>query len=308
MLVAGGIDIADCARAVPLRTDLTGRAQEIAYQEDVTRYCSMQGEDGCIASLYGLANADQYAAAAQLATQVSTPSIYLAISRDRRRKLFAAENNVTTAVALCTGHDADGDWIPDSVDQCPNTPDLAPTDDHGCPLPASAYPSAPSAADVASVLSTIGVLYSPNCKNAPLPPLLTAGAFYYPGTPARGSYILAERIPNQPPNCIAWYDFEIEELVGNTTNVATVYHVLFLQTEETQNLVGTGAAIPPGYIQFNPLPTSTGARHGLATAGGRARVRFRVRGININGQRGPWSAWKLTDNHDCLLLGFRCGP
>lgn len=307
LLVAGGVDIADCARAVPLRADLTGRAQEIAYQEDVTRYCSMQGEDGCIASLYGLANADQYAAATQLATQVATPSAYLAISRDRRRKLFAAETNVATAVALCTGHDADGDWIPDPIDQCPNTPDLTPTDDRGCPLPTSAFPAAPSATDVASVLSTMGVLYSPNCQNAPLPPLLTAGAFYYPGIPDRGSYILAERIPNQPTNCIAWYDFQVEELASSTGRIATMYHALFLQTEETQNLVGTGSPVPPGYIQFNPLPSSTGAKHGLATAGGRARVRFRVRGVNVNGQRGPWSPWKLTDNHDCLLLGFQCG-
>lgn len=56
---------------------------------------------------------------------------YIAICDDRTEKRDAIFADPDLADAIAAG-DSDGDLVPDSIDQCPHTPALTPTDDVGC--------------------------------------------------------------------------------------------------------------------------------------------------------------------------------
>jgi hypothetical protein len=232
-----------------------------------------------------------------------TPSTYLAVTRDRARKERAAEDNPTLANLICNGADADGDLVPDSRDTCPNTPPLTATFDNGCTDPT--VPPAPSPTDVSDLFGSGSIMIDPRCRGASVLPDSVAGAFYYPGIPDRGTYIIAGRVNNQPRGCGVWYVFDIEEY--NQTGTVRTYQVAFAQTEETTALVGLSTPVPHGFIQFNPFPTDAGTRGFLGSAGGKVGVRFRVRTMNAAGMRSEWSAWKVTTLADCHQLGFQCG-
>lgn len=114
-----------------------------------------------------------------------TPAQYVALSRDRTRKLRTAEDDSRRARDLCEGRDSDGDWVLDNVDRCPNTPDLVATDDVGCPL--TSLPPGPSQDDVVAGLGHMNLWIDPHCSNAPVPEVSPAGAFYISGAPELGS-------------------------------------------------------------------------------------------------------------------------
>ena len=295
--------LSDCAALVQPREDLTGRDREVAYQASLLRYCFMPGVSACRAALTARANADYTAAALRVVSGSFTPAQYLAVSRDRRQRLAAAVVNPTLAADLCSGEDTDGDWVPGASDQCPDTPDLTATDAQGCPIP---LPDAPSAADVNQVLMNMGVVVHQVCLDSKMPGLVVPGGFYWPSHPERGSYIVASRVTDRSPGCPLWYQFQIELL--DASGIAGDYMVAFKEEEAVPDLVGIpGRPVPPAFIQFNPLPTESGARHALATAGGVYSARMRARAVLGNGIRGPWSNWKITTQRDCLSLGFTCG-
>jgi hypothetical protein len=298
-----GADVEGCAARVPVRDGLPQRERDIAYQEDIARLCSAAGVTSCRARLIGRANADYTAAAAQLLTGRLSPAAYLAVVRDRTRKLHAAEDDVVLATSLCTALDSDGDGVPDARDLCPGTPDLTATDDSGCPL--ATLPPAPSAEDVAKVFSTLHLAVNPKCLEAPVPTRIPAGAFYWPAFRERGTYILAGEVQNQPAGCPVWYEFDIQEISGPRAGEA--YAVVFMDREASTNLVELGRPVPLGYIQFNPRPGQVGGRDRLATTGGVAGIRYRVRAMNGNGVRGLWSDYKISDRASCTALGFECG-
>jgi hypothetical protein len=295
-------DIEDCVAKVQPRDDLTGKQREVAYQTDIIRRCAAPGVPDCMARLIGLANVDYFSAAARLLQRSFSPAQYLALSRDRSRKLHALEFDPILARRLCLPGDSDGDWIPDRFDRCPRTSDLTPTDDHGCPD--GRLPRAPDADGVARLLDRFGLLINPACSGAPVPSEIPAGAFYYPMDLARGTYVLSGRVTNQPVRCPVWYQFDVEEFTG--PNVGFTYIVVFKDTEESTDLVGMGKPVPTGYIQFNPRPGDAGTRDRLGSTGPVARIRYRVRAMNGNGSRGPWSEWKVSTRQSCWALGFDC--
>ncbi len=47
---------------------------------------------------------------------------------------YKTKTVVKTVVKYKTEHDNDGDWVPDSVDKCPNTPKNLVVDHNGCPI------------------------------------------------------------------------------------------------------------------------------------------------------------------------------
>ncbi|MEO1927379.1 MAG: OmpA family protein [Nautiliaceae bacterium] len=47
---------------------------------------------------------------------------------------YKTKTIVKTVVKYKTEHDSDGDWVPDSVDKCPNTPKNLVVDHNGCPI------------------------------------------------------------------------------------------------------------------------------------------------------------------------------
>lgn len=297
-----GADLEGCAARIQVRDDLPPEERGVAYQADIARYCSAPGISSCQAQLIGRANVDYTASAARMITKNFSPAQYLALSRDRSRKLRAAQEDAVVATRLCTAPDSDGDWVIDSLDRCPDTPDLTATDDEGCPV---ALPPAPSADDVARVLSSMHLIVNPRCQDAPMPGKVPAGAFYWPAFPPRGTYILSGSVQNQLPGCPVWYEFDIEELSG--ANAGFRYTVVFMDREANPNLVELGRPVPTGFIQFNPRPGDVGGRDRLARTGGNAGIRYRARAMNANGIRGPWSDYKISDKASCTALGFECG-
>lgn len=300
------IDLQRCADRVRARTDLVGKEREVAYQEDIGRYCGAPGLGRCQNQRIARANVDYTSAAMQVLGGQMTAAQYLALSRDRTRKLRSLDEDGRRAAQLCRGPDTDGDWVPDSLDRCPDTPDLAATDDSGCPDPT--LPSGPDTAAVRRVLAGMNLAINPNCRGALVPGRVPAGGFYWPSDRSKGTFILAGAVEDQPPGCSVWYQFEIEELGGREAGF--VYDVAFLDREANPDLVGLGRPVPSGFVQFNPRPTDPRPdRVRLAETGFKAKVRYRVRAINATGARGPWSDWKMSDRSSCTALGFQCaGP
>ena len=290
-------------RCVPLRMDLPPGEREIAYQADIARFCSAPGISKCLAYLIGRTNVDYTAAAARMIAGSFSPAEYLAVVRDRTRKLRAAEDNAAAAMLLCTAPDGDVDGVSDANDRCPNTPDLTATDDNGCPL--ATLPPAPSSEDVSKVLLSFHLAINPKCQDAPVPGRVPAGAFYWPAFRERGTYILSGAVLNQPPGCPVWYEFDLQEIGG--PRAGERFSVVFMDREASTNLVELGRPVPEGFIQFNPRPGAVGTRDRLATIGGVAGLRYRVRAMNGNGVRGLWSDYKISDRASCTALGFQCG-
>jgi hypothetical protein len=95
-------DLTTCAESVLIREELRGKERELAYQVDIGSYCGAPGVSACTNRLIARANLDYTAAATQVLAKRMTPAQYLALSRDRTRKLHAAEDDGRRAFALCT--------------------------------------------------------------------------------------------------------------------------------------------------------------------------------------------------------------
>ncbi|HEY6559104.1 MAG TPA: hypothetical protein VI072_17590 [Polyangiaceae bacterium] len=259
------------------------------------------GESTCMAALVGRANADYTATALKVINRQFTPAQSLALSRDRKRRMRAARADVSLAARLCDRSDVDGDWVIDSEDQCPGTPDLIATDDRGCPL--ATLPRAPSAEMVAGLLDETQITFNPNCTTAPVPNTVSAGLFHRITSNAhRGAYVFAGRVTNQPSGCPVWYHFEIDE----SGRVNRRYLASFKDTEELSAAFGNGSPVPRGLIQFRTGSGDTGTRAWLAEPKHGVTTRVRVRAMNANGARGPWSDWRSTTCNDCLRMGLAC--
>ena len=60
-----------------------------------------------------------------------------------------------------------GEQLEEALKTGPGTPDLAPTDEHGCPV--DELPEAPSRRDVDLSIEALGLVQSPACDGAPIP-------------------------------------------------------------------------------------------------------------------------------------------
>jgi hypothetical protein len=136
--------------------------------------------------------------------------------------------------AFCTG-DQDGDLVGDSLDRCPGTPALTPTDDNGCTV--STRPKAPPRAYVDELLGDAGVLREAACDG------------FNPGTPT------IEEIQNfngvirvvvnvggalPPTGCHVWYETTVVEPGPPAGYAATRYDFAFSSAE------GTASSGPSG--------------------------------------------------------------
>jgi hypothetical protein len=303
LLYPPGKDLQECALSVRPRRDLTGLDREQAYQADIARYCSMVGSDECAIDYASRANVDFYYAAGKAMAREFSPAQYLSLVYDRTRKLNLSKSNPQQWCAWRGMKDSDGDWIPDAFDKCPGTPDLTATDDNGCPD--GKLPPAPSADEFEKAIDSTFFLFNPNCNNAPgMPPPLPGGAFFWPCCPDRGAFILVSRITNQPPDCPVWYLLEIQELSGQTPGY--IYSVAFMDLDHNPDLVNLGRPVPPSFIQFNPHSTDPGTTGRLGNTAPPKHIRYRVKAINGNGAKSPWSEWKISVRQSCLALGFDC--
>ncbi len=295
-----------CADRIPFRDDLSGRDRDLAFQRDVALYCSAKDESSCVAYLVGRANLDYSAAAARVASGLFSPALYLALSRDRTRKLNAARDQPGQATLLCASRGSDDDFVPDPIDRCPGTIDLTATDDSGCTQ--ATQPGGPSSADVRTLLGMWGMLINPTCNDAEVPQQIATGAFYYPDNTSAGTYLIVGRVSSQPTGCPVWYLIDIQE-IDKLTGAATGarYSVVFKQSDQSADLIGLPSTPVPGeFIQFNPHPTDVGNRGRLGTPNPSIKLLFRAQAMNARGERGQWSDWKLTSQSDCIALGFTC--
>jgi hypothetical protein len=303
----GGSPLQTCANLIVPSSNLTGIQQNDAYQAAIARFCTMPGSPSCVTTLVGRANSDYAAAALQLASQTITPAQYLALSRDRTRKLFADQANLALANALCAGPDSDGDWIVDANDKCPGTLDLTATDDSGCP---TRLPAAPSAASVQQVLNNWNMLVNPLCSGAPPPAQMAGAAFFQTANPGLGNFIVSSRVTNQPAGCPVWYSFQVRELAAPGLPVGAPMSVVFKESEAVSPVgeLASEPTVPPTMIQFLARPTDPGTRGILGGIPNTSLgISYRVQVVNGNGVRGPWSEWKTPTEVDCLQLGVVCG-
>jgi hypothetical protein len=289
-------------------TGLTSQQVQAVLEGEIARYCSMPGVSQCITTLAGRAQADYSAAALQMFSQTIPPGQYVSVSRDRSAKFFAAYNNPTQANALCTEPDSDGDWVPDPVDRCPNTPDLTPTDANGCPV---ASLTSPSASSIQALAGAYTVFINPLCNATP-PPEIAGAAMYQTANSADGLFVVAHRVTNQPTGCSVWYFFEFQEFSLNGAAIGTPFQVAFMDREEVSPVAGIAGfpstLAPNTVIQFQAHPTDPGTRGllGSVPLSPTTIVRVRVRAINGAGQRGAWSEWKFPSEADCRALGITC--
>jgi outer membrane protein assembly factor BamB len=173
--------------------------------------CGGPHVNACEATVQGAVNADRFLAAQQIAAQQISPGRYLAVLRDRTRKLAALKAGGAARLCGLVGHDADGDLVPDSADACPGTPPLTATLDNGCPDPT--LPAAPSADLIRDGLAKMNLLLDPRCDQAvPEIPALTATVVTFSGAnfdDPVGKELWLAFDNNQAPGCGVFYEMEV---------------------------------------------------------------------------------------------------
>jgi len=289
-----------CADSVPIPADdgsMTAAERKVAYQRALAEICSMPGADPCEQEIAARIEVDYTDIAFSLLGEVVTPAEYLSVVLDRARKEHEAQLQPATAQAICSDGDDDLDLVPNSVDECPNTPPLTATYDNGCTDPN--LPEAPSAEDTRNALSSTNLMFDQRCSGAQMAGRGSAGGFYLSDLPEKGTFMLVHRGPPQPPGCKLWYFIEVREFAP----VQRTYRVAFSEDEATTDLLFRAGTVPPSHIQFNPKPGDPGTRGYLGSV---RSADYRVRIMNSGGMRSGWSDWKRTTINDCRTLGFHC--
>jgi hypothetical protein len=292
VLKAAGVPLGDCLAMMLPAGDAQGRQGEIQYQEEILRTCTGAGLAACETTLVARANADFFAAAQAALHGTVSPAAYVALARDRERKLRAVRGNEQVACAV-VADDPDGDFVPTGSDACPATPDLTPTLDNGCTD--TSLPRGPSTVDFQKALGSVGITADPRCLGASTPtPPAPLGAWRYPSDPSVGKAVWVSRQSN-PSGCPIYYQLEADLTDGHTS------HISIKPTEDT-----TLAWIdrPANAVQINIKPNDGGDRAAWASYSVYT-VRYRARAISGSGRRSEWSEWFSPGHEDCAA-GIRC--
>lgn len=249
--------------------------------------------DAATARFIATIRVDLFRASRQVIAGASTPEQFVLRARDRGQKARLARQTPGYAAAVARG-DADGDLVPDDRDRCPGTPDLQPTDARGCPQrPEQApRPIAPSAQALAPLLSRFNLVVDPRCDGAPSPstpgPIKTG---YWDGT----SNVVLAGVTNQPAQCLVIYEIDgrfVNQNWAETGQLPPKYPRFVLRASEATPMAG----LATGQLRFQVLPTDprdAGNRKIFASFLGQYElVDWRVRAVNGNGQKSPWSDWQ----------------
>lgn len=250
--------------------------------------CAGSDIDSAMAVFVGAVNVDYSRLARMLIARALTPGDYMARVRDRSRKARLSRTNKQWAAAWVRG-DADGDLVPDSLDKCPGTKDLAPTGDDGCPLAPKDSPShVPSADDVHRVLDKIGLMKSRECDGAPVPPV---PAPLRMGDDSYSIKLAVSKVTNQPAGCMVFYEVRVDSddqfYSVPTSRLRFVQHQYsHMVFRDVENISPT-----PDRLVFVIPPGSTGGREVLRYDWRRwAHHKWQVRAVNGNGLASGWSA------------------
>jgi len=281
-------DPAQCSASVVIDSGLTGQARELQYQKDILRYCTGIGISSCEQSIRARMNVDFVTAAASIYTNRMTTGTYIALLRDRERKLSAFRANPSLACDVAL-HDGDGDFVPDSTDACKNTPPLTPVLANGCTN--SSFPAGPNITDVQKIMANIGVSADPRCIGAPEPVVpAPLGAFRLPSDPTQGKAILISKDPGTT-SCPLYYQFEAELTDGNPPHLLTI--------AAGEDVTVSWIPKPTGAIEFNLHTYDSGNRAVWASYSVYTET-FRVRAFNLAGQGSRWSDPFSVGSADCV--------
>jgi hypothetical protein len=261
-------------------------------------------------------NHDRQRLAQQLVSQNLTPIGYLHRTWSYAAKTAAARRAPQWMVQWAVG-DADGDLVPDARDQCPNTPDLAPTDLRGCVVPEPTLDLAPSAEAVRASLEVVGdIPFHSACMNAPAPdaprPLrlhLGAQAASPDDADSNNSLLNFSMMPstNQPAGCPLYYELmaNVEGLPGGSVVIRRI-----LASSDVPSAPDAGPSHPnvdyvPGVVAHcefirlgdsgtepavpcPPFPGTVPKLNAVTFASG-VEGYWRVRAVNGAGLASPWS-------------------
>jgi hypothetical protein len=276
------------ANASVVQWKAQGKPPEVIERLFQAAIAACSGADAGMAAFSGAANVDYARFGRAMLSNNMPTNLYLALVRDRTRKMRLANGDGSWGQAFLLG-DADGDLVPNSKDNCAGTPDLTPTDDQGCPV-AGPLPPAPSAESVKKAKSGLGILTSPACDGAPVPETPVPLDANY-DTPALNTYTIAvTKVTNQPAGCIVYYELQFRFWFPNSpTYVERDGLELLFRNSENSDI--TAHTVPRD--TFRVIATDIGSRKRLLDLAryydGRG---FRVRAVNGNGLTSPWSEEK----------------
>jgi hypothetical protein len=137
------------------RADTDNDANGTIDCESLTQGNTDTDLDAVTLSVAGRPQGDCTAAAVNFMEGTMTFDTYVALSIDREEKFAQLLGDKTVAAAIAAG-DRDGDLVPDSTDQCPNTPLLTPTDNVGCTDPAR--PDVPNGDEVRALVNDMRLI------------------------------------------------------------------------------------------------------------------------------------------------------
>jgi hypothetical protein len=285
------------------------RQDEFNFQYEMLRYCISVGMSDDLLRLNGKFNYESSEAIVAVYKCTIQPNQELAFVNRRTAQLAAASANATLAHQMATGPDADGDWVPDASDKCPNTPLWTPVDDNGCPI---AVPSGgPSCSDLAQGFTKMGLVYNSSCpSSAGFPAQVAFGAaVYWKQSPNKGVYVYVQDVPPPSQACSSWYLLDVRALKAGQTLDHFYVSFPYAQANHTGSIVPT---IPPPYVELHADPTAAGnvGKLGLLAAEKEAgtidEVLWRVQLVTGMGAHGAWSTWHQCVPEDCNSIGFTC--
>lgn len=256
-------------------------------------------EDLCMAEMTAKAGQDQWAASVRLIAKAFSPARYLGVSRDRTRKLRKARAPGGDACAVVAADD-DGDLVPNSIDECPDTPPLTPTDDVGC---TEALPDAPDPDQVSGILDTTGIAIAPSCLATPAPsvpntPTLFSGSFS--AINEMGEIALAHVVNTdfrhdreEHGECVSFYllDFERRAIDETDPNGRPLGNLLRFAPSLDHYHVGSAGQVSLRFRVNEGIapPAQDGSVIGFFDRPG--FYRFRIMAIDLSGNRSHWSLW-----------------
>jgi hypothetical protein len=262
---------------------------EKLYQAELAR-CS--GTQNGVAEILGAANFDYTRLGRLFLTEHLNPAEYLARVKDRSRKVQKAIADDSWSGSYLKG-DRDNDLVPDERDRCPDTPDLTPTDDSGCPQN-EPLPAAPSIEEVRRAKEGLQIVISPACREAPLPSFSEPLQIGRDSNDPDSFLISVTKVTNQPAGCMVFYEISLHlkrsSVFGGLRESDA--RVVFRASEN----IDTSAAAAQRHvfrIKRSSFPLFNELINSAVEPNDIAEKHVKVRAISGNGLSSGWSATKV---------------
>jgi len=302
------LSLPKCSWAIPPHSTGNKRQDEFQYQYEILKYCAMPDSPEYELRLRGQFNYEATESAAAMSKCIIQPAQYIAFLRRRAAQIKAAVANPALASRIVKGPDTDGDWVPDSVDNCVGTPLWTPVDDNGCP---TSYPPGPACADVQAIMEKMTFAVNPACNEAAanMPNIDFAVAVYLPAQVTEGIYLYVQDLPTYPKGCEPWYEFEVRTLRSGTVVDHFSAAFPYASVSHQGRVV---PAIPQPYVELHAAPDAAGAIGHLGQAakgltnGTIDKMAFRVRAVSGIGTGSAWGRWRIPEPINCQSVGFTC--